>query len=480
LGFRGAATRFMKKTLTALACFTLLGCGGSGASSDNVGGSIASIESGGRSEFSEFAQCSADDMKAWVQHNMDDYYLFYDQVPVVDASQYEGAEDYIRALRVAPYDRYSYVTDETTNVSFFEEGERFGFGMRIERADNQRLFFSLVEPLSPLGATDAERGDELLAINGVTPDGFTSEFIAAALGEGDDVVDVRFTLQKPNSSAPYDVTVTKSTYDVQTVLDAKVLNHNNHQVGYLNFLSFLETSEQELNDAFTEFKENDIDELVLDLRFNGGGRISIAEQIGSLIAGESVNSTTFTDFRFNDKYANQDARYPFAARSGALNLPRVYVLTSANTCSASELVINSLRPFIDVVTIGDSTCGKPYGTTSHNYCGKSMNALEVEFRNAANVGGYYDGLAADCPMTENLAQTLGQPSENLLGAALHHLDTAQCASPATTLAASDSAPLQNRTSANTSKAQEIVPVRAEERPELLDQRYSEIRTLLIE
>lgn len=488
----------MRKTLTALACFTLLGCGGSGASSDSIIGSMAPTENdsesitpsdsanestassgnASRSEFSEFAQCSADDMKAWVQHNMDDYYLFYDQLPVVDSGQYEGAEDFIRALRVAPYDRYSYVTDESTNVAFFEEGERFGFGMRIERSDDQRLYFSLIEPLSPLGATDAERGDELLAINGVTPDGFTSEFIAQALGEGDEVVDVRFTLQKPNNAEPYEVTVTKSTYDVQTVLDAKVLNHNNHQVGYLNFLSFLETSEKELNDAFADFKDNDIDELVLDLRFNGGGRISVAEQIGSLIAGTSVNNTTFTDFRFNDKYANQNTQYPFFERNGALNLPRVYVLTSANTCSASELVINSLRPFIDVVTIGDTTCGKPYGTVSNNYCGKSMNALEVEFRNAANVGGYFDGLAADCPMTEDLAQTMGQPNENLLAAALHHVDTAQCASSFTTLADGSDSTWSLRASSNASKPQAIVPTRGNEGPEILDHRFNEIRTLL--
>jgi len=459
----------MKQALTALACLSLLGCGGSGASSDSARSSASS----------EYEQCSADDLKSWVQHSMDDFYLFYDQVPVVDASLYEGPEDFIRALRVSPNDRYSYVTDEATNVSFFEEGKRFGFGMRIERSDNSRLYFSLIEPLSPLGATVAARGDELIAINGVTPDGFTSEFIATALGEDDEVVDVRFTLQRPNETEPFDVVVTKATYDVQTVLEAKVLHHNERQVGYLNFLSFLQTSEQELISAFADFKEENIDELVLDLRFNGGGRISIAEQIGSLIGGNAVSNTTFTHFTFNDKYSHKNAEFPFFERDGVLNLPRVYVLTSPNTCSASEMVINSLRPFVEVVTIGDTTCGKPYGTASKTYCGKSMNALEVEFRNAANVGGYFDGLPADCPMSENLAQNLGQPNENLLRAALHHLDTQQCATQFPVAAAENSSALQDRNNAEVTTPQAIVPAHTEQGPEPFDQRFDEIRTLLM-
>lgn len=461
----------MNKALTALACLTLLGCSGSG-------GSGASSDSASRSEFSDFEQCSADDLKAWVQYNMDDYYLFYDQVPLVNPSQYEGPEDFVRALRVAPFDQYSYVTDVSTNEAFFEAGKRFGFGMRIVRTDEARLFFNLIEPLSPLGATDAERGDELLAINGVTPNGFSAEFIAQALGEGDDVVDVRFTLQKPNESQPYDVIVTKATYDVQTVLDAKVLDHNNHRVGYLNFLSFLETSEQEIDDAFADFKQENIDELVLDLRHNTGGRISVAEQMGSLIAGRAVNNTAFSRFAFNDKYAHQNTQFLFSARDNALNLPRVYVLTSSDTCSASEMVINSLRPAIEVVTIGDTTCGKPYGTISHEYCEKSMNALEVEFQNAAGVGGYFDGLAADCPISEDITQRLGQPAENLLNAALHHLDTAQCATNSTVLASGDISGQITRADTSIATSKAITPSRYRRGPEILDHRFDEIRTLL--
>ena len=449
----------MRNSFTALICLALAGCGG--ASGDPTDTANAAFDGGEGSEFT--GECSADSMNSWVQESMEDYYLFYDQLPNANAADFDSPEEFIRALRVTPFDNYSYVTDAATSTAFFEEGKRFGFGMRVQRTDDARLFFTLIEPLSPVGAAGIERSDELLAINGVTPLNFTDEFITAAFGGSDEAIDMTLTVRKPDDNTPQEITVTKGLYDVQTVLDSKVIEHNNQRVGYLSFLSFLETSENELNDAFNTFEEENVDELVLDLRHNGGGRISVAEQLGSLIAGNAVENTTFTRFAYNDKYAHQNSSYSFRSRNNALDLPRVYVLTSANTCSASEMVINSLRPFIDVVTIGDRTCGKPYATQSRTRCGKSINALEIDLLNAANVGGYYNGIDADCPVADDVAQQLGQPSENLFSAALFHMDNAQCA---TVFA---SAPGGTRT---------LLEKLEKVSPSIIDPSYDEIRPLL--
>ena len=413
-------------------CLALVGCGGSGATGDlggsgdpdaiELGGSVGANDITGR----EFEQCSVDDIKATVLNSMQDYYLFYDQLPNLEFDDYATPEDYIRALRVAPFDRFSYVTEQSTSEALFEEGRRFGFGIRMSFNDERRLFFSLVEPLSPFGLANAERGDEILAINGVAVGELTNNFIKASFGEANEAIDITFTLVKRDSGAQVDVTVTKASYEVRTVLDTHVIEHNNHRVGYLRFLSFLETSKDELNVAFATLKNENVDELVLDLRHTTGGRISVAEQLGSQIAGTLVEDTSFTRFAYNDKYSELNSEVSFKARDNTLGLDRLYILTSPDTCSASEMVINSLKPFIEVVTIGDTTCGKPYGTISRNYCGKSINALQVEFLNAANVGGYYKGIPADCPIAQDLTQSLGQGSENLLSAALYHLDTAQC------------------------------------------------------
>lgn len=451
----------MKHGITTLFCLALAGCGGgSGSSSDVIDGSGSELTGEALAANSE---CSADNMKSWVRDNMEDYYLFYDQLPNVSAADYESPEEFIRALRVSPFDKYSYITDVATSEAFFEQGERFGFGMRLQRSENRRLFFTLVEPLSPVGASGIERSDELLAINGVTPDNFTDEFITAAFGDSDETIDMTLTVLKKTDTAPQDFTVTKAVYDVQTVLDTRVLEHNNQRVGYLSFLSFLQTSEDELTDAFETLHDENIDELVLDLRHNGGGRVAVAEQLGSLIAGDEVENTTFTRFAYNDKYDYKDQSYSFGARDNALNLPRVYVLTSPNTCSASEMVINSLRPFIDVITIGDRTCGKPYATQSYKRCGKSMNALEIELLNAANVGGYFDGIAANCPVAEDITQQLGQPSESLLSAALFHIDNAQC---------------QTAFAFSPGNTRSLLGIRGRVGPSIIDPSYDEIRPLL--
>jgi len=409
-------------------------------------------------------QCSVEDMKSWVLGNMQDYYLFYDELPQANPVQYEGAEDYVRALRVAPYDRYSYVTDQATSSALFEDGQRFGFGMRVKRSNDDRLYFSLIEPLSPLGRANVARGDEILAINNVTPENFTADFITAAFGGENECIDISFTIREARTSNQRTVTVTKNLYDVQTVLDAKVIQENNQRIGYLNFLTFLETSAAELDTAFSLFKSEGIDELVLDLRHNLGGRISIAEKLGSHIAGRVVENAAFTRVTFNDKYAYQDDAYPYQLRENSLDLPRVYVLTSPDTCSASEMVITSLRPFIEVITVGDTTCGKPYGTLARNHCGKSMHALEVEFQNENYVGGYYDGLTATCPATEDLSEALGNPSENLMRTALFHAKNGQCL----TGFAVAQRKLLNKNP---------VFVKHSEGPELMNPSYDEIRNL---
>jgi len=427
--------------------------------------------------------CSIDNQKDWVTNNMEDYYLFYDQLPTVNPDAYEGPEDYIEALRVAPFDRFSYVTDAAANTALFEEGKRFGFGMRIIADDQRRLFFSLVEPLSPLGKTDVKRGDELLAINGVTPDGFTREFIDRAFGVGNEEVTTTFTVLSSSDLSTQDVTVTKTNYSVQTVLDTKIIEHNNRRVAYLHFLTFLGTSEAELNTAFQNLANQNVDEMVLDLRLNSGGRISIAEQLASKIAGAAVEGAAFSRLLFNDKYSNENVIFPFERRTDSLDLPRLYVLSTPDTCSASEMVINGLRPFIEVVTLGSTSCGKPYGTASREFCGKSMNALEVSFTNNLSVGDYYDGIPADCPVDEDITQPLGDVSENLLRAALYHMDNNTCPSP--TAIAASIATGQPTVLADVARARPLAapkkaikPMYDREDANLMNPSLDEIRTLL--
>lgn len=423
---------FARWTVFALAV-TSSACGvrGDGAGDETTGSGSTPLGSitGAEADYPLPRSCDVDDMKSWVYDNMNDYYLFYDQVDQnVALSQFDDVESLITQLRVQPFDTFSYITEETSHSARFDEGETFGFGWRLQRNQQDEFFFKLIEKQSPLARVSVQRGDQLVAINGRPMAEFLQMSTAekdAALGVGDEAVTVNFTIGKPAGSTT-DVTVTKATYPVETVLANQIVDYNNTRFGYLHFYQFLETSRAELQNAFTELASANISELVLDLRYNGGGRVSVANELASYIVGNGKTDQPFATYRPNDKYAALTSDINFINQAQALNLSRVFVLQSDETCSASELVVNGLRPFMDVITVGGTSCGKPYASIPRAACGKVMNALELESINAAGVGGYYDGIAADCPVSENISQALGSSSEALLKAAMDYASIGSC------------------------------------------------------
>ena len=364
-------------------------------------------------------------MRTWVNDNMNDYYLFNDQVPTVNLNDYADPETLIQDLRVAPFDRFSYIDDAQSSSAFFEEGEFFGFGWRLERTSDTDVQFQLINPGSPLAQHDVRRGDFLRSINGVSLNNITAEQASQFLGEGDAVVSPVLTIQR-GTSTPFNITVTKTTFKLQTVLATSVVQEGNQRVGYLHFLSFVQTSADELDAAFEYFGSQNINELVLDLRYNGGGSVNIAGKLAAQIGGSSVQNKDFTRFQNNSRYAHEDETYQFPSQNNALDLSRVFVLTTGDTCSASELVINGLRPYVEVITVGGTSCGKPYGTQSDVRCGKAMHALRISLVNADGVGDFYQGLEADCPTNDNLNDTLGTPTEALFSSALEYIRSGSC------------------------------------------------------
>jgi len=373
--------------------------------------------------------CELEDMRSWVYDNMKDYYLFYDQVdPNVALQEFDDLDTLVRQLRVQPFDSFSNISDEAGYTARFTEGETFDFGWRLQRNQQNEFFLKLVEKYSPLANAGIERGDQLLSINGIPMAEFiqqTSAQISAVLGIEDERVTIDLSIRK-SAGDTVDVSVIKSTYPLDTVLDTQVIDHNGTQVGYLHFYQFIDTSAAELLTAFTKLEAANVSELVLDLRYNSGGRVVIANELASYIAGNGKTDKPFATYRPNDKFADNAISINFVNQAQALDLNRVFILQSAETCSASELVVNGLRPFMDVITVGATTCGKPYASNARAACGKVMSALELESTNADGAGGYYDGINADCLVSENVSLPLGSPSEPLFKAALDYASIGTC------------------------------------------------------
>jgi hypothetical protein len=227
----------------------------------------------------------------------------------------------------------------------------------------------------------------------------------------------------------------------------------------MQFNSFIRAGQDGLIEGFQEFVDQGITELVIDLRYNGGGLVTMASQIAYMIAGSAqTNNQVFQNFKFNDKHLDQD---PVTGRTNtpipfynqekdwasneftnkvlpSVDLTRVFILVTGNTCSASEAVINGLRGIdLEVVLVGETTCGKPYGFYATDNCSTTYFTVQLQLVNAKEFGEYSDGFRAvdnplfedqlpGCTVKDDFSQTLGSKDESLLASAIAYAESGTC------------------------------------------------------
>lgn len=274
------------------------------------------------------------------------------------------------------------------------------------------------------------RGTEIIAING----NLVSSLLTAGDFDnawGDTSGDTTATLEilLPDASSTVSISMMREvvTIDSTQIVDT-FTDTNNVKFGYLLFTNFFSgsTSITPLDAAFSFFQDEAVDQLILDLRYNGGGSVQTAVHLGGLIAGSVADGAVFTKTMYSDRYAAFNSNSLFGMRTESLSLSKVYIITTAATCSASEMLINALSPHIEVVTIGDRTCGKPVGFNPQNFCEKTINAVNFEFKNSLDVGGFFDGLQVSCTTVDDLSQALGGEQENALAIASYYQQNNQC------------------------------------------------------
>ena len=363
----------------------------------------------------------------FVHKVMRDTYYWYQEVPdTVDYAGFDSPEELLDFLKYYPErDRFSYITTTGQFHGFFEEGKVIGLGASLLILPDNRLLVRYVIPDSPASRAGLTRGDEVLKINGKT----IKEISDALLWEdifGEDAEGVAVVLEvRLRDGTTKTVNLVKEKITLKTVLHARVIDHNG--VGYFVLNAFIKPSLAELETVFANFKNAGVTELVLDLRYNGGGSVIVAEYLASYLYGANSGSETFANFKHNDRYPHWNWSLPFIGELiNRLNLQRVFVLTQPGTCSASELVINSLKPFMEVIQVGRKTCGKPVGMYGHEFCGKRIQLIEFESTNHNDEGGYFNGIAPACVVQDDPMQALGTTDENLLAAALHYIDNGVC------------------------------------------------------
>ncbi len=382
-------------------------------------------------------ECTLEGEKAFVYHVMHDTYLWYDKVPSLDYNDtaYPTPEALLEALKYSRYDKWSYITTKKAYNTYFEEGSYIGYGFRFallpDRNDSVVLF---VYPGSPADGAGLERGDHIEAINGHTIAQIIDQNLTQIFG-AEQIGVVSALHVRKRGGGIVDMNLSKAVVSLSPVLYTKIFDTAEHRVGYLLFNSFIEPAKEQLERTFDDFKTHGVDTLILDLRYNGGGRLDVAGQLCSLIAGPSVllashRTKTMLQIRHNDRYRSKNwtMHYPLPSQN-ALGVHTLYVITTEDTCSASEAVINALRASslgIEVHTIGSATCGKPVGMYGEDFCDKHIAPIEFALYNSDGVGEYFDGIDANCSASDDLNHTFGDLNESMLKEALTLIETGSC------------------------------------------------------
>ncbi|WP_226663301.1 S41 family peptidase [Microbulbifer aggregans] len=407
------------------------------------------------------------DENYWLRSWSNDLYLWYSEIEDRDPEGY-STEDYFDLLKSTaltmsgtPKDQFHFAVPTDEWIAQSQSGASVGYGL-------QWSLLSATPPRKAVVAYTAQedaaglppRGAEILEIDGYDIDVNTEAGVNALnaglfpSGEGEAH---NFVFRYPDNTE-VSLTLTAGVVISDPVQNVKVVDGAMGQkVGYMLFNDHIATAEKALVENVSYLESQGIDELVLDLRYNGGGYLAIASQLSYMIAGETATAgRIFESLQFNDQHPETnpvtgEALVPapfynetlgFSAAGGeplpTLDLTRVFVITGSNTCSASESIINSLRGIdVEVVQIGGTTCGKPYGFYPEDNCGTTYFSIQFQGVNDKGFGDYADGFTPNgsgdagveitgCPVGDDFGYALGDVSEARFATALNYINSGSC------------------------------------------------------
>jgi carboxyl-terminal processing protease len=307
----------------------------------------------------------------WIYQQMKKYYLWESQMPEEkNTNKNLAPEDYYKSIliKVGDFDRVSIMKLKADELIGQLSGNQNSYGFKYIKyqadptSSEIKLAVSLVFKDSPAQKAGIERGDIIDKINNTS---LTASNVDALL----ELNAATFEVSHVNSSGKVEpslkVNLQKVLFQQNPIPHFSLHQVGTKKVGYLVYTQFLPLFDNDLRNAFLLFKLQKIDEFILDLRFNPGGFTPSAEVLGSLIVpnlkpGSEMFHTTCNAAQSTKQYNPTDpSTYRgFVAEANNINLPRIYILTSHATSSSAELVINSLKPFMEVILVGDNTYGK--------------------------------------------------------------------------------------------------------------------------
>lgn len=426
--------------LSATLAVSLAACGGGGSNGGNLGG-------GGSGGGVGTTDCSLGARKSWVLSQMNEWYLFPELFNAsAPTSSSQTVQDYIDALvapaRAQDKDRFfSYITSIKEETALINSGSNAGFGVRLNYdTTNNKVFVVEAFETAPAFPKGIDRGTEIVAINGQSVASLMAaggaSAVSSALGPAQAGITRDLTII-PLGGAQTTVSVTKAEYSLDPISDrygVKIFDNGGTKVGYLNLRTFIiDDAKTQLRNAFAQFKSQGVTQVILDLRYNGGGLVSVAEVLGDLMAADRVGQQ-FSRTILRESKNSQNSTRNFQAESSAIAATKIAVIGTEATASASELVTNAFIPYLsnNIALVGTDTYGKPVGQFAfdRSACDDRLRAVAFRSVNAAGGGDYYSGLASvmpvTCRATDQFLTPLGDPTEASISVALDFLAGRSC------------------------------------------------------
>lgn len=256
-------------------------------------------------------------------------------------------------------------------------------------------------------------------VNGITA---TPSNVMELLGAG--TADVENSIEfVDNDNIPRTILLKKEELSINPVLHSEIINTAGKKIGYIVFQDFIEAANAKIDSVFNIFKQESIDDLILDMRYNGGGSVDVAVHLSGWLTGITNADNTLINFKHNDRNQERDTVFAIPYNSSSLDLSRISFIGTSSTASASELIINGMIPYMEVNLVGSSTSGKPVGMYVLEFRNQDYAALPVCFKytNAQNTGDFYDGLQPDILVNDDLTRDFGDPDEAMLKAAINYI-----------------------------------------------------------
>lgn len=493
-------TTSVKSILSTLSVSTLtlilVACGGGGNGGGSIGGifssgtSTSSVANSGwtagvykssttfdnlcaapRSGFSKYTgiafpdkKGTALDEKNFLRSWSNETYLWFDELPDLNPGSYGTPQAYFDLLKTSKVTSSGALKDNfhfyesTEDAEAWDSGVTYGYGIQLKVYSSlppRGYYVAFVEPNSPAALAGVKRGAKIVKIDSYDLINDVSNSGLDALNEG--LFPSRlgaahnFEIQDAGASTTRTVTLQSAEVVTSPVLLTRVLETSSGKVGYVVFNSHVEKAQDQWVQSIQQLKQAAVSDVIVDLRYNGGGLLSIAAQIGYMLAGANVQGKVFYEQIQNSKQSKLEP-FPFLDYGlygdyrnldlPTLDLKRVYILSTNGTCSASEAIINGLRGAnIQVYLIGDTTCGKPYGFYPEENCGTTYYTIQLKGANAKGFGEYSDGfvpsslannetLVRGCRVQDDIDHQLGDSSEAMLATALNFRANGSCSARA--------------------------------------------------